>query len=82
MIGMSVRMQKNGEKQNVQTLSNWPGAVDSLIPRAYPYRYVSSRCRRHDVLLLRDAGVWIGPSEILPIPPGECGWVSFSSANH
>jgi len=49
------------------------GRLTRAKTRAYPNPYVSSTRRRDDVLLLPDAGVWVGVSEILPTHPAKAG---------
>jgi hypothetical protein len=51
-------------------------AFDTGISRAYAEHYVFPFRRQRSVLLLPDAGVWVGTSEILPThPPKRVGFV-------
>ena len=54
-----------------------PLAFDTSIPPRLFYLYVFSIRRQGSVLLLPDAGVWVGISEILPNPPGKAGGFFF-----
>lgn len=66
-------MQKRLRKDAQSRLS----AFDTGISRAYPEHYVFPfRRQRSVLLLLPDAGVWVGTSEILPThPPKRVGFV-------
>jgi len=50
---------------------------DTIPGRAYPKHYVSPVRRQRNVLLLPDAGVWVGTSEILPTHPANAGGFCF-----
>jgi len=52
-------------------------AFDTDNGHAYPYRHGSLIRRRCDVLLLPDAGVWVGTNEILPTHPANAGGFYF-----
>lgn len=52
-------------------------AFDSAIRRAYPSPYALPFRRQCNVLLLPDAGVWVGLNEILPTHPANAGGFHF-----
>jgi hypothetical protein len=70
-------MQKNCPARRGQ----WAASFDTVQPRAYAMNHVVPVHQRRGVLLSPDAGVWVGISKRNSShPPGERGWVLFSSA--
>jgi hypothetical protein len=54
--------------------------IDSMSEAAYPNSYDLLTRHRGYVLLLPDAGMWVGTRRESSHPPGESGWVLFFSA--
>jgi hypothetical protein len=66
-------MQKNDDRARNSAVT----AFDSAFRRAYPNPYALPFSRQCDVLLLPDAGVWVGLTEIHPTHPANAGGFHF-----
>ena len=73
MIWIGVAMQKMMALVPNSALT----AFDSAFRRAYPNPYALPFSRQCDVLLLPDAGVWVGLTEIHPTHPANAGGFHF-----
>jgi hypothetical protein len=80
----AAQVTENGRIANLSGLGRGKRLrVDSVSAGFYPYLDVLAlQWPRFHLLFHLFAAVWVGSREISSNPPGENGWVSFSSGVH